>query len=244
MEEPKGHWDDGELIPHQRMLSRPSIYLFLLSILGLASQIAVMFYPSLNWQMAYPVASWAAACLLVVIQRPMSAPIPLLLLYTSLLISQLVVSVHSFSELRHLDLPSVLILLAALGEIVIIINMPMRDPSLPSDQISPPFGPPTAKLRSPEDIFTPWQFMTVSWMEPLIALGKTRQLEYEDVWALPYQFQHRYLHDGFKQLRGTVMGRLIMANGIDLVIMSGLTLIEVASGMLYKFLAFTSAIDD
>jgi hypothetical protein len=223
-----------ELTHRRKILSRPAIYLFLTSILGLASQTAVLFYPSFQLQMAYPVASWVAACLLIVIQRPVTTPIALLLLYGSLFISQLVVLAHSLSTIRHIGLPLILVLLAALGDVAIIVNMPMRDPSLPSEEISPAFGPPTAKLRSPEDMFTLWQFMTVSWMAPLMAIGRARRLEYDDVWNLAYQFQHKYLHDGFRQLRGTLFKRLLDANGIDLVIITGLSLIELVSSMLYK----------
>lgn len=110
--------------------------------------------------------------------------------------------------------------LLALSAISVILCMPFRDPGIPSDQISPADGQPTHELRSPEDNLTLWQFMSVSWMGPLITLGSTRQLNEEDVWSLGFQFQHKALHEKFRELRGSVVMRLLAANGIDLVILS------------------------
>lgn len=71
-----------------------------------------------------------------------------------------------------------------------------------------------------------WQYMSVSWMEPLIKRGNEKQLNDEDVWSLGYEFQHRLLHDSFRELKGTVLSRLIEANALDLVLISILSVIE------------------
>lgn len=68
--------------------------------------------------------------------------------------------------------------------------------------------------------------MSVSWMEPLIKRGNEKQLNDEDVWSLGYEFQHRLLHDSFRELKGTVLSRLIEANALDLVLISILSVIE------------------
>ena len=68
--------------------------------------------------------------------------------------------------------------------------------------------------------------MSVSWMGPLISLGNTRQLNDQDVWFLGYEFHHSVLHDTFKELRGTVVRRLLKANAIDLIIISILGILE------------------
>ncbi|RAL62089.1 hypothetical protein DID88_002575 [Monilinia fructigena] len=98
--------------------------------------------------------------------------------------------------------------------------MPLRDPSLGSDRISSAFSAPSDSLRSPEDNLTLWQFMSVSWMSPLMSLGKSRQLNEDDVWRLSYQFQHRILHEKFRDTSGSVLKKLIDVTGIDLVILS------------------------
>jgi hypothetical protein len=112
-----------------------------------------------------------------------------------------------------------------------ILCMPMRDPSLPNQDISPTFQVPNPQLRSPEDNLTLWQFMTVSWMKPLISLGSQRQLNDQDIWTLGYEFQHRGLHDHFRRMRGSVLRRVLVANRIDLVIVSILGLVELCASM-------------
>ena len=112
-----------------------------------------------------------------------------------------------------------------------MICMPLRDPDLPKDGISSPFGHPTSQLRSPEDDLNLWQFMTVSWMSPLISLGSARQLNDEDVWSLAFEFQHTILHHSFRELKGSVIKRLLTANGLDLVIISSLALLESLASM-------------
>ncbi|KAL8737968.1 MAG: hypothetical protein Q9181_001190 [Wetmoreana brouardii] len=107
--------------------------------------------------------------------------------------------------------------------------MPLRDPDLPDDDISRAFEKPNHLLRSPEDKLTLWQYMSVSWMSPLISVGYTRQLNDDDVWNLSLEFQHRILHQKFRELAGSVVRRLLSANGLDLVILSCLGIVEALS---------------
>ena len=86
-------------------------------------------------------------------------------------------------------------------------------------------------MRSPEDNLTLWQFMSVSWMAPLIKMGNERQLNDEDVWSLGYEFKHRGLHDEFRELKGSVLRRLLEANGLDLFIISALSIIELVASV-------------
>lgn len=125
----------------------------------------------------------------------------------------------------HMAFPPV----AALASILIMLNMPLRDPSLPNDGISQPFTTPTVDLRSPEDSLTPWQYMTVSWMEPLVRQAATTRLEETDVWSLAYEFRHDRLHAAFKALQGSVTMRVIQANGLDIIRTTTLALVELVS---------------
>lgn len=109
--------------------------------------------------------------------------------------------------------------------------MPLRDPNLSAAEISPAFEKPDHLLRSPEDNLTLWQFMSVSWMSPLISIGTKRQLHNEDVWKLSFEFQHRLLHEKFRALGGSVVRRLLSANGLDLLILSNLGIVEALSSM-------------
>jgi len=107
---------------------------------------------------------------------------------------------------------------AAIGSFVVTLAMPIRDPHLEAFGIAQPFGVTTHELRSPEDNLSLWQFLSVSWMTPLISLGSSRQIRDEDVWLLPFEFQHERLHNLFRELPGSILGRLIKANFLDLVI--------------------------
>ena len=149
----------------------------------------------------------------------------------SLLATQLTLMTEAGSALHARDILTSLELLTGLSAVVVILCMPLRNPELPKDRISPPFAHPTSQLRSPEDNLTLWQFMTVSWMVPLISLGSSRQLNDEDVWSLAFEFQHSMLHDKFRELKGSVIRRLIMANGLDLVIVSLLAVLESLASM-------------
>jgi hypothetical protein len=188
----------------------------------------------------YPTASWAAACIIIAIQRPETTTKSLLVLYSSIFGTQAIVLINGTSRLKAHDAPTILVIFTALTSVTIILRMPMRHPLLPSGQISPAFDPPTSQLRSPEDNFTLWQFMTVSWMAPLISLGNARQLNDEDVWSLSYEFQHRTLHDKFRSLQGSVLGRLLEANGIDLFIISILSILELTASMMLFLLMKSS----
>ncbi len=108
----------------------------------------------------------------------------------------------------------------------------MRDPALDSSDIGKPFDEPTNAVRSPEDIITLWQWMTVSWMAPLIRIGYKRQLHNEDVWFLAYEFQHSRLHMLFREVTGgSVFARLVKANGFDLITTTALGVLETSLEM-------------
>ena len=143
--------------------------------------------------------------------------------------SQLILLTDRHSGLPCENWPAIFGLFAALSAIGIILCMPMRNPELSKDQISPVFKPPSSRLRSPEDDLTLLQFMTVSWMSPLISIGAQRAMHDDDVWNLSYEFQHRYLHDRFRELPGSVLKRIIQANSVDLVLISLLALIELSA---------------
>ncbi|TVY34010.1 ATP-dependent bile acid permease, partial [Lachnellula subtilissima] len=216
-----------ELLPKKkRYFTFLSGTLLVASLVGFVLQTVSVFRPKLRLETIYPAASWAIACLIITLQRPAKTPKALLVLYTSIFATQAIVLIDKFFSTSREDIPAILALITSLIAILIILHMPFRDPSLPRATISPAFSAPTDKLRSPEDDLTLWQFMSVSWMKPLIDLGNARQLNDEDVWSLSYEFQHRILHDRFRELKGSVLRRLLEANGLDLVIISVLSILE------------------
>lgn len=170
--------------------------------------------------------SQGVAAAVIITERPRTAPISLLILFISLGLAQLIVLIHTAEGLRLEHNPLVVSIIAAICGIIAILNMPLRDSALPKEGISQPFSEPTSKLRSPEDTLTPWQYMSVSWMAPLVSQGSNRQLDDDDVWDLPYEFKHERLHNKFRQLQGSVTWKLFEANGMDLVFTTTLSIIE------------------
>lgn len=203
--------------------------LILMTLIGLILQMVAVFYPVLNLMALPPLVCWAAALMLSVVDRMTTTPFGLLLIVVCLFVTQLVLLLGSRSLFHLQGLPTSLELVLAFVLMVNIFNMPMRNPKLPKDNISSSGDPPASSLRTPEDNLTLWQFMTVAWMEPLISMGKKRQLNDEDVWLLGYQFQHRTLHDNFRELKGSFVRRLLAANGLDLIITGLLGLIELVA---------------
>jgi ABC-type multidrug transport system fused ATPase/permease subunit len=172
------------------------------------------------------------SCLIVAIERPRTAPASLICIHAlNLLVQTLLLTTHA----QPLDSLSGCIWLVEicipLIILLIILNMPFRDPKLGSEGIGKPFDTPSADFRSPEDMFTLWQWMTISWMTPLISIGESRQIHEEDIWFLPIEFQHEKLHRLFRELKGSVTYRLMKANGLDLIITSFLGISETLASM-------------
>lgn len=160
-----------------------------------------------------------------VIRRPKSSPASLLAFYISALVVHLLLVIDARNASQYVAMS------AAIFSILVILMMPLRDPSLPSSDISRVGDIPTSQLRSPEDNLRLWEFLSISWMAPMISVGKKRQLQEDDVWALGFEFQHKRLHETFRQLKGSFIRRLLRANGIDISIIIGTATVETICGM-------------
>ena len=163
---------------------------------------------------------------MLMVGRESTAPFGVLVIVIILFATRLAAMVEIPSNLRLSDIPAFIGLILSLSATIIILCMPLRDPALPKDEICAPYEVPTHRLRSPEENLTLWQFMTVSWMSPLIHRGSSKQLNDEDVWSLSFEFQHKGLHESFRLLKGSVVKRLLIANGLDLIIMTTLAILE------------------
>lgn len=245
----KSFGDDESGKGRPQLLNR----LLVLSIFGMVTQIVLTLLPVPDLTSLPRVPAWVCclmyhcstytnfqrqgvATLLVVVDRPRTAPLGILIISCSLLLSQLIGSFYDTNArflvdvLRGCEVP------VALLSVSFILCMPLRDPNLPVDGIGPAFEKPDHLLRSPEDNLTLWQFMSVSWMSPIISVGAKRQLNSEDVWKLGFEFQHRLLHEKFRELRGSVVRRLLSANGVDLLILLSLGTVEALSSTCGVFL--------
>lgn len=166
----------------------------------------------------------AFAIAFIVIQRPRTVSLSLLFFFASVSLSEIAITMSP-----PMGWIQTTVHWPSLIGIIIVLNMPFRDPSMSTEDISPVYGPPTVKLRTPEDNLTPFQFMTVSWMGPLIKKGMTRKMEDEDVWDLGWEFKHARLHETFRKLEGSVTRRIFVANGMDALRTTSLNLLRLCA---------------
>ncbi|RAH81802.1 hypothetical protein BO86DRAFT_313146 [Aspergillus japonicus CBS 114.51] len=201
------------------------VALFAISMIGFLAELTSVILSGLLIYIVLPV-SWAVAAAMIAVLRPRSCPTSLLAFFLSALVVEFAYiindDVYNVSRLftRHVAAA------AALAGCTVILAMPFRSHSLPQDDISAVGQPPFSNSRSPEDNLRLWQFLSVSWMAPLISVGRNKQLQEEDVWFLGYEFQHRRLHEKFRQLKGSVLGRLLQANGIDVLIITTISIVQ------------------
>ncbi|EAU31366.1 hypothetical protein ATEG_08193 [Aspergillus terreus NIH2624] len=171
-------------------------------------------------------ASWMACAGLITTKRPRTCPVSMLAFFvaafsveTAFIINR---DTYAVSNLFAYYVAAGTALVAC----TTILAMPFRKPSLPWMGIGVVGHPPSSDYRSPEDNLRLWQFLSVSWMAPLMSIGKKRQLNEDDVWFLGFEFQHRRLHDKFRQLKGSVIARLLRANGIDVAIITTISIVQ------------------
>jgi hypothetical protein len=224
--------DESHLKPVKPTLNW-TIALAGLSVPALANQVAKLKFIELRLQAILLLLSWTVLAVFVLLSRPRSCPSSLLAYYLSALFVE-------SSSIRVWDFPPkqeeavhYVAILATLASIAIIL-VPMRPASMKSASISSVGTTPNSKQRSPEDDLRLWQFLCVSWISPLMAIGKKRQLQEEDVWLLGFEFQHKRLNETFRQLRGSVFARLFQANGIDCCILILIALIRLICGKYSK----------
>lgn len=176
----------------------------------------------------------AAATFFIVTIRPRSSPTSLLAFFITAFVVELslLLSFMTYSMLRLVC--HYITLSAAALACIIICLMPMRAPNLPCIDIAAVGQQPSNHFCSPEDNLRLWQFLTVIWMAPLISIGRKRQLHEDDVWFLGFEFQHRRLHDKFRRLRGSVINRLLQANGIDIFIITVISIVQMLCGKFFR----------
>ncbi|KAI7091670.1 ABC bile acid transporter [Hortaea werneckii] len=232
-------------LDQKRSWNRATILLASVSIAGFVLHLATAIHSAISGQALQrstgdranvalagllPAVTWAVILGLMVAYRPKTAPISVLVLLIIQTATYAIVVADHFKSFESLGVGvETTMLVLTIACIGVVLSMPLRDPEMPSKDISQPHTESTSSLRSPEDDLSLWQFMTVSWMTPLIRIGNKRQLQDEDVWQLGYEFQHRRLHENFRQLKGTVVQRLVQANGIDLFILTMLGILELVA---------------
>ncbi|KAK6864431.1 ABC transporter [Apiospora arundinis] len=205
--------------------------LILISIAGLGATIASAIAPPPNPWRWLEIAPWLVSIILAFIQWPRKTPKTLLILFCTSLVGTVVSSISTQAQTGRTSILHLGEICIALAGIAVILSMPMRDPLMDNQGIAGKYDESTVELRSPEDDISLWQWMTVSWLKPLLRKGYKKQLNDSDVWLLPYEYQHHRLHTLFGVIQGSLIKRLLLANGLDLIILTLLALVECAANL-------------
>jgi hypothetical protein len=196
------------------------IALLAVTLLGLAATIAQLVFAPRELTTIFLLAAWALAALVVGLSRPRTSPAYLSAFYISAFCVELLDVLSTGLPRGAQDAAHYVALAAAFAAILAILIMRLRDPALSKVGISAVGEAPNSEVRSPEDDLRLWQFLSISWMFALIRVGNKRTLNEEDVWFLAYEFQHARLFEKFSSLSGTVVQRLLKANGLDICILT------------------------
>ncbi|KAG6000005.1 hypothetical protein E4U21_006048 [Claviceps maximensis] len=202
--------------------------LILISLAGLVLSIVPTCLNPTELQAILQVVPWLSATLISALDRPTSTPQILLSQY--LFTFSAGIGAYSVQFLSHqsytLDPFQIARVALALAGIIVIGNMPLRDPAWDRDDIGSSKLAPSHHVRSPEDNLTLFGFWAVTWVYPLARLCRQREITVEDVWQLPLDFQHTRLYLAFRELRGKLLPCLIEANGLDLFVATVLAVAE------------------
>ncbi|KAG8678115.1 hypothetical protein FRC08_018062, partial [Ceratobasidium sp. 394] len=100
-----------------------------------------------------------------------------------------------------------------------VVMMPLRVSGKPEVDAE-------GRLPALEDFCTLLEWMTFSWVSPLISIGATKALEERDVWQLSREMRTRVLMKQFLQLkRSSLLRRLLAANARDMFLDLALTVV-------------------
>lgn len=216
-----------------RQWTHNTILLSILSVTGLTISIlhdclSSRFDSSMIVPSIFETIPWLSATLITAIDRPKKTPRLLLTQYIFIFVAALGLYALQFlaSDFRALEPCRLACAILSFIAFVVIGNMPIRDPAWDRDDIGSTKIPPTNEVRSPEDDLSLFQFWSMRWVYPLAKLARAREIVVEDVWQLPFEFQHTRLYMAFRELEGRLMACLVEANGLDLAISTILTVTE------------------
>jgi ABC-type multidrug transport system fused ATPase/permease subunit len=205
-----------------------TLCLTVVSLVGLGLAISCAIIHSHQKASFMGLVPWTVATLLTIVDLPVQAPKLLFMQYLFMMATTLILrAIHylifktgstSIFQIAHLTLEALAIL--------VIGNMPLRNPFWGSLDIGNTKVAPSNQVRSPEDNLTLFQFWTMTWVNPLSKVASKREIAVGDVWQLPYEFQHWRLYMAFRTLKGKLLPCLIEANGLDLFISTFAAIVE------------------
>ncbi|CAO1639342.1 unnamed protein product [Sympodiomycopsis kandeliae] len=212
--------------------SMKNLTLASLGILHLLATLSALAYRSVTTSSAHATSAWPYALIwLYAVWRPITRksptpPYDLLALYLLHALAT-VIDLHAqwaASTHRLITIASGMALLPTGLALATIFSMPLVDPAtLPdttsNDTTRPPAG---------EDRCTLWQWMTFSWLTPLINLSLEQTINQQDVWQLSIACKSNLLVRKFNSVlpHKSLPRRLISANAHDMLLDVLLTLVS------------------
>jgi hypothetical protein len=206
-----------------------TVSLAAISIVAVIAQIIkIIGFPDLLVHALLQLSSWTIVALVIALTRPRSCPIGLMAFYIGSTVVEsaglgydTVTGVGNFTIMPNPRTAShQLVLILSVASVLILLAMPMRVESRDYSPIAKVGAVPSSADRTPEEALRLWQYLTVSWVSPLLRVGNARQLQREDIWRLPYTFQSRRLAEAFRDVPGSsIIWRLVRANILDCVVL-------------------------
>ncbi|GAB0135532.1 hypothetical protein EsDP_00003867 [Epichloe bromicola] len=220
--------EEGPGPDKRKAWTHSTLILALVSLAGLTLSVVPIGLNPRELRALFQIVPWLSAGLMTAFDRPTSTPRILLLQY--LLMFSAGIGTYSAQFLHHhfstLDPFHLSRIALALVGVIVIGNMPLRNPAWDTEDIGSPKLPPTHHVRSPEDNLTLFRFWAMTWVSPLAKICREKEITVEDVWQLPLDFQHTRLYLAFRELHGKLLPCLIEANGLDLFIATTLAVVE------------------
>jgi hypothetical protein len=218
-------------------MNRPSllwsISLSFFAMLGLVLQIVrAAKTPYLLPSQALSLVSWVLLVLFIVWTRPRYSSTSLFLFYLAAFIAEAAEPKTWFSStLDTLRITGYGTMLSALISIVLVLCMRLRSTVYVAEPISPYGSPSSSSERSPEDSLRLWQFLTISWVWPLLVVGKARQMDNKDMWARTTELRNKHIAKLFGDVGGSkLIAKLLKANSIDSSIVLLLSVVGLICG--------------
>lgn len=205
-----------------------TLLLFFVGLIGFSLTVVPLVLHPEDFMQLWDMPPWLAVMFITIGERPVKTPKLLLVQYV--LIFSAAIGIYSLHFLEHtlefIDPLELARNAVSLVGIIIIMFMPLRDPAWDVKDIGSAKLPPSFHVRSPEDNLSLFRFWTMNWVYPLAKVCRSREINVEDVWQLPFDFQHIRLYEAFRELKGRLLPCLIEANGLDLSISTSLAITE------------------
>jgi lysylphosphatidylglycerol synthetase-like protein (DUF2156 family) len=209
------------------------IALGVLAVLGCAMQFVLPGKASrLHPAVALPLLSWVLLLLLVILKRPRYCQRSLLLFYLVAFVTE-AAKPNSWSSAtpNTIRIATYGTMLSAMISILVVLCMQLYPAQYPTRLIRTYGIGPSSKERSPEDSLRLWQYLTFSWVWPLLAVGKERQIDPQDVWARAYELRNEHVAKIRSKLGDLpLLRRLLKENAVDSVILVVLSLVSLSFG--------------